>query len=94
VVEALGGDAEAISRVARYQNAHEYPPGCRRLGLWECIDHLSRRWRKERLRDLTRQIHEAQRRQDGERLDALLEEKQQLSRSLHRALPGGPGTMS
>jgi DNA primase len=94
VVEALGGDAEAVSRVARYQNAHEYPPGCRRLGLWECIDHLSRRWRKERLRDLTRQIHEAQRRQDGERLDALLEEKQQLSRSLHRAIPGGPGTMS
>lgn len=93
VVEVLGGDAAAISRVARYQNAHEYPPGCRRLGLWECIDHLSRRWSKERLRELTRQIHEAQRRQDGERLESLLEEKQQLSRSLHRALPGGPGTV-
>jgi len=93
VVEALGADADSVSRVARYQNAREYPPGCRRLGLWECIDRLSHRWRKERLRELVRQIHEAQRRQDHERLEALLDEKQKLSQSLHRAIPGGPGTV-
>jgi len=93
VVEALGADAESVSRVARYQNAREYPPGCRRLGLWECIDRLSHRWRKERLRELVRQIHEAQRREDHERLETLLDEKQKLSQSLHRAIPGGPGTV-
>ena len=93
VVEALGADADSVSRVARYQNAREYPPGCRRLGLWECTDRLSRRWRKERNRALAQEIREAERRMDWERRDALLEEKQELSRSLHRATPGEPGTV-
>jgi len=91
VVEALGSDDAAVSRVARYQNAHEYPPGCRRLGLWECVDRLSRRWRKERNRALAQEIREAERRKDWERRDALLEEKQKLSQSLHRTVPGGTG---
>jgi|GEM_PF-592311 len=93
VVDALGADGESVSRVARYQNAREYPPGCRRLGLWECIERLSHRWRKERLRELVRQIHDAQRRQDVARLEALLDEKQKLSQSLHRAIPGEPGAV-
>ena len=92
VVEQLGADTEAVSRVARYQNAHEYPPGCRRRGFGECVELLSRRWSRERLRDLVRQLREAQGANDAERVEALLAEKEKLSRSLHhRTIPGEPG---
>ncbi len=87
VVDALGDEPEVLTRIARYQNELEYPAGCRRLGLFECIDRLSHRWRKERLRDLVREIQEAQRRGDEARLDELLDEKQRISHILHRGIP-------
>ena len=88
LVDALGSDAEAVARVARYRNALEYPANCRRLGLGECIERLARRWSKERLRHLVREIQEAQRSGDRGRLERLLEEKRKLSHAHHRGAPG------
>ncbi len=87
VVDAVGDEPEVLTRIARYQNEVEYPAGCRRLGLFECLERLSHRWRKERLRDLVREIQEAQRKGDRARLDELLDEKQRVSHILHRGLP-------
>lgn len=89
LVAALGEDPEAVARVARYQNALEYPANCRRLGLGESIERLVRRWRKERLRSLVHEIRDAQRSGDRERLERLLDEKQELSYAHHRVIPGG-----
>ncbi|HSL82880.1 MAG TPA: DNA primase [Thermoanaerobaculia bacterium] len=88
LVDALAGDDEAVARVARYQNAVEYPANCRRLGLGESIERLAGRWRKERLRGLVQEIREAQRRGDQGRLEQLLEEKQKLSQAHYRGVGG------
>jgi hypothetical protein len=47
------------------------------------LAELHHRWRKQRLRQLTREIHEAQRAGDGPRLQLLVAEKDVLSRALH-----------
>ncbi len=87
VVDALGDEPEVLTRIARYQNELEYPAGCRRLGLFECIDKLSRRWRKERSRDVVREIQEAQRKGDQARVEELVDEKLRISQILHRGIP-------
>lgn len=91
VVAALGDDADAVARVARYQNALDYPANCRRLGLGECVERLVRRWRKERLRSLVQEIRDAERRGDQGRLERLMDEKEKLSYAHHRVIPGGSG---
>jgi len=52
--------------------------------LTDCLDKLTRRWRQQRLRDLSREISRAQREGDRARLESLLNEKTDLSRRLHR----------
>ena len=52
--------------------------------LSDCLDKLTRRWRQQRLRDLSREISRAQREGDRARLESLLNEKTDLSRRLHR----------
>lgn len=51
--------------------------------LRQSLDKLHRRWREQRLRQLTREIHEAQRSGDDPRLQSLVEEKRVLSRTVH-----------
>jgi hypothetical protein len=43
-----------------------------------------RRWRRQRARELAREIAEAERTGDRGRLAVLLEEKAELTRALHR----------
>jgi DNA primase len=87
LVAALGDDATAVARVARYQNALEYPANCRRLGLGECIDQLVRRWQKERRKQLSREINEAHRRGEESRKAELVEEKRTLDFLHYRVTP-------
>jgi hypothetical protein len=44
---------------------------------------LRRRWQRQRARELTAEIAEAERRGDDETVDSLLHEKASLSRALH-----------
>lgn len=96
VVAALDQETDAVARVAQYQNEVEYPAGSRRLGLRECLEAVTHRWTKERLRDLTNEIRAAERRGDPEgRMQALLDERSQLSQRRFGApsLPGhGPSS--
>lgn len=89
LLDELSGDAEAVTRLARYQNARAYPANCRRLGLGECIEQLTRRWRKERRRQLTREIVEAERRGDHARRTELLDEKRKLDHAHYRGVALG-----
>jgi hypothetical protein len=59
----------------------EFNPG--KPGLGESLDKLERRWRRQRLRELSSEIDEAQRLGDEPRLESLLREKTGLSRVLH-----------
>jgi DNA primase len=49
---------------------------------------LNRRWNDQRIKELSQQILEAQRRGDGDRLQSLVEEKSMLSRQLHLGATG------
>lgn len=96
VVGALEQDPDAVARVALYQNEVEYPAGSRRLGLRECLEAVTHRWTRERLRELTNEIRAAERRGDPEgKLKTLLDERVQLSQRRFGAptLPG-PGPSS
>jgi DNA repair exonuclease SbcCD ATPase subunit len=55
-----------------------------KVGLLESLEKLHRRWQQQRLRELMSEIAEAQRKKDWPRLESLMEEKEGLSRSLHR----------
>jgi DNA primase len=88
LVDALAEDADAKARVARYQNALDYPANCRRLGVGESIERLERRWLTERRRRLQAEIQEAHRRGDGARADQLVDEKRRLDYSHYRGAPG------
>jgi hypothetical protein len=61
-------------------------PSCEET-LRTSLDELYRRWRKQRLDQLSREIHEAQRAGDEPRLQSLVAEKDVLSREVH--LGGG-----
>lgn len=55
----------------------------RQLGLSDLLGKMERRWRRQRLQELHREIIEAQRDNDTRRLHELLEEKTALSRRHH-----------
>ncbi len=81
VLAALGSEGRAIDRVAQVLLEGEFNPG--KPGLGESLDKLERRWRRQRLRELSSEIDEAQRLGDEPRLESLLREKTGLSRVLH-----------
>ena len=89
LVDALAGDADSITRLARYQNAPEYPANCRRLGFGESVELLMQRWRKERRKQLQREIGEADRRGDDELRNRLIEEKLELDHAHYRGVALG-----
>jgi DNA primase len=84
---ALGHEGEAVARLARILLERNIgsDAGSEKIGLLrQSLDNLMRRWRKQRLQELGNEIVEAQRRGDSVRLQSLLEEKTNLSLSLHR----------
>jgi hypothetical protein len=83
VVDALGGDEAAVDRAAAILLEGPFAPEA--AGLPDSIARLVRRWRQKRLREMAREIQEAQRVGDASRLESLLDEKDALSRRLHGA---------
>jgi hypothetical protein len=82
----VSGDEAAVDRLALV--LLEDSVASAGEGLAESISRLVRRWHEQRLRELAREIHEAQRGGDRARLERLLEEKTELSRRRHPAAAG------
>lgn len=88
VLAELAADGAVVDRMAQLLLENDVSP--RPGELRESLRQLERRWQQQRLRDLGREIHEAQRLGDAERLTRLLGEKTSLSRTLHSASPRQP----
>jgi DNA primase len=86
---ALGHEGEVVARLARILVERNF--GSERIGLLrQSLENLARRWKEQRLRELVREISDAQQRgQDPELLARLYQEKRSLSLSIHgRSRPG------
>lgn len=86
VLARLAESGEGVDRVAQLLLEEAFAP--RDGELVGALRELERRWRRQRLRELAGEIQAAQRAGDQERLERLLNEKTELSRSVH-SLPGG-----
>jgi hypothetical protein len=78
----LGPQTRAIDRIAKIMLEGNFVSG--RSGLLESLDKLTYRWRRQRLRELQRGVMEADRQGDSVLARQLNEEKDRLSRDLHR----------
>lgn len=76
-------DDVAVARLAKI--LVEEPVASEKTSLPALLDKLRRRWQKQRIQDLTKEIGEAQRLGDRERLARLLETKTALSQHHHRS---------
>jgi hypothetical protein len=85
VLARLGDERGAIDRIARLLLEES---SSEEGDLEEILSQLIKRWHKRRQGELVRQIREAQERGDAVRLAELLDEKKQLSRSLHPDMTG------
>ncbi len=81
VVSTLGSEGEAVDRLARLLLEGPVTAGAEEL--LQSLSKLERRWRQQRLKQLSAEITEAQRRGDRPLLDRLVAEKTALSLSLH-----------
>ena len=88
VLSELGADGAVVDRMAQLLLENDVSPKPGELR--ESLRQLERRWQQQRLRDLGREIHEAQRLGDAERLARLLGEKTSLSHALHSPPPRQP----
>lgn len=90
VVAKLGRDDGTLDRVARLLVQLGDSGGGEAHGdsLRTNLDRLLHRWNKHRQAELMRQIRQAQQHDDQARLVQLLEEKKDLSRSLHPSMKG------
>ena len=88
VLSELAADGAVVDRMAQLLLENDVSPKSGELR--ESLRQLERRWQQQRLRDLGREIHEAQRLGDAERLTRLLGEKTTLSRQLHTPSPRQP----
>jgi DNA primase len=80
---SLGYEGTVVDRMARILLEGSFAPG--RAGLLVSLENLARRWKEQRLRELAREINEAQQRGlDPELLARLYQEKRSLSLSIHR----------
>lgn len=85
VLAGLGAEGRAVDLMAGILLERNFTSGVSgRLGLLESLEKLEDRWRKQRNRELTAWIREAEIRKDSARLEALLQEKERLNHSLHR----------
>ena len=89
VLAGLAGEGEDVDHLARL--LLEGSLDSRAGELPQLLGKLTRRWRQQRLRELSSEISRAQRNGDQERLDSLLREKMDLSLTLHRGSPEKPG---
>jgi DNA primase len=81
--ERLGYEGRAVDRMAKILLEGSFASG--RTGLLVSLENLARRWKEQRLRELVREINEAQQRGlDPEALARLYQEKRSLSLSIHR----------
>ncbi len=85
VLSRIGSESEAIDRIARLL-LQEISSG--KDALEEILSRLVRRWHKQRLGEVMRQILQAQERSDNALLAELLEEKKKLTRSLNPEMTG------
>ncbi|MCP4656513.1 MAG: hypothetical protein GY856_13965, partial [bacterium] len=85
VLAKLSSEGGAIDRVARLLLEETVPE---EGGLVETLNHILRRWRKQRLVEVMQQIRQAQEQDDQARLIQLLEEKKALNRSQHPDMTG------
>ena len=85
VLARLDDERGAIDRMARLL-LEESSSG--EGDLEAILSQLIRRWHKQRQGELVREIRQAQEQGDAARLDKLLDEKKQLSRSLHPDMTG------
>jgi hypothetical protein len=81
VLAGLGREGAAVDRLASL--LLEEPCASENEGLSGWLSHLTRRWLKQRQRELSREIHEAQRRGDTARVERLRDEMSELSRRVH-----------
>lgn len=81
VIEALGGQSPTVARLVQDELHSTATPGSGEFSA--ALAKLRRRWQRQRARELTAEIAEAERQGDLERLDSLLHEKASLSRALH-----------
>ena len=79
---ALGEEGTAVDRLAHL--LVERPVSASSGELEKALRQLGTRWRRQRLRELSLRIDEAQRTGDSARLETLLAEKTALSLALHR----------
>lgn len=85
VLSGLAGEGDEVDRLARL--LLEGPSDSRADELFQVLGKLTRRWRQQRLRELSSEISQAQGIGDQERLESLLKEKTDLSLTLHRGSP-------
>ncbi len=81
VVSKLGSEGEAVDHLARLLLEGPVTAGAEEL--LQSLSKLERRWRQQRLRQLSAEITEAQRTGDGQLLNRLVAEKTALSMTLH-----------
>ncbi len=81
VLAGLGREGAAVDRLASL--LLEEPFASENEGLSGWLSHLTRRWLKQRQRELSHEIHEAQRRGDTARVESLRDEMSELSRRVH-----------
>ncbi len=81
VVSRLGSEGEAVDHLARLLLEGPVTAGAEEL--LQSLSKLERRWRQQRVRELSAAITEAQRKGDRPLLDRLVAEKTALSLSLH-----------
>jgi DNA primase len=81
VRDRMGAGEGAVDRIAQILLQESTPS--EGPGLSECLERLERRWQQQRLKELAREIDQAQKRGDKSRLDDLLSEKTDLSCALH-----------
>jgi DNA primase len=77
------GDAHAATIARLVQVELESPAGRGGGALSAALGLLRRRWQRQRARELTAEIAEAERQGEGDRVRSLMQEKATLSRALH-----------
>jgi len=89
VLARLGSEGRSVDLMANILLEGNFASGSK-MGLLESLDKLQRRWADQRQREIAAEIREAERKQDRLRLERLLQEKDDLNRTLHRR--NRPGT--
>jgi DNA primase len=81
LAEVLGDHSAAVARLTQNQLESSVTPGSGVLSA--ALAKLRRRWQRQRARELTAEIAEAERRGETEKVNSLLHEKATLSHALH-----------